>query len=209
MHPVFIALSLLAVLVLVIVVGLSAAAPIRVAYTESLDIDAPAAELFDDIRLQQRLMRWSVWPKETGSQCALDPGPVGEDGSEGARTVFLSKGRSVGHQEIVRVVDGREVALTLVGPGPPHRPTLTFELEPLDEAQTRVHLHFVNELPRPFNAIWRFAGLTSWTRELHRRDLAGLKAFAEPPHLDADGRVVGRPPQGANPYEAPLPAGRG
>lgn len=61
--------------------------------------------------------------------------------------------------------------------------------------------HFVNELPRPFNAIWKFAGLTKWTREMHRKDLAGLKAFAEPPHKDMTGQVVGRPPRGVNPYE--------
>ena len=61
--------------------------------------------------------------------------------------------------------------------------------------------HFVNELPRPFNAIWKFAGLTKWTREMHRKDLAGLKAFAEPPHKDMTGQVVGRPPSGVNPYE--------
>lgn len=61
--------------------------------------------------------------------------------------------------------------------------------------------HFVNELPRPFNAIWKFAGLTKWTREMHRKDLAGLKAFAEPPHKDMTGQVVGRPPSGVNPHE--------
>jgi len=188
----------------VLVAGLSAIAPVRVAYTEIVEIDAPASDVFDDIRLQDRLMRWSAWPVETGSQCAVDPGPRG-DGEEGARTVFLSKGRAVGHQQITRVVDGREVAMTLVGPGPPHRPTLRFELEPLGADRSRVLLHFVNELPRPFNAIWHFAGLSRWTREMHRKDLAGLKAFSEPPHRDFDGRVVGRPPVGTNPYAAPLP----
>ncbi|MEO1474186.1 MAG: hypothetical protein AAFS03_09665, partial [Pseudomonadota bacterium] len=91
--------------------------------------------------------------------------------------------------------------LTLVGPGPPHKPKLTFELRPESERRTRVIAHFVNELPRPFNAIWKFAGLTKWTREMHRRDLAGLRAFAEPPHQDINGKVVGRPPKGDNPYE--------
>lgn len=93
------------------------------------------------------------------------------------------------------------MVLTLVGPGPPHKPTLTFELRREGDERTRVLAHFVNELPRPFNAIWKFAGLTNWTREMHRKDLAGLKSFSEPPHLDADGEIVGRPPNSVNPYE--------
>jgi len=201
-------LPILGVLLLigVLVVVLSALSPVRVAYTEHIDIEAPVADVFDDIRLQERLMRWSAWPSETGSQCAVDPGPNGADGTEGARTVFVSRGRPAGHQVITRIVDQREVAMTLVGPGPPHRPSMRFELEPLGPGRCRVHLHFVNELPRPFNALWNFGGLTRWTRSMHRKDLAGLKAFSEPPHRDVDGRVVGRPPTSPNPYAVPLPA---
>ena len=36
---------------------------------------------------------------------------------------------------------------------------------------------------------------------MHRKDLAGLKAFSEPPHRDISGAVVGRPPEGMNLYE--------
>ncbi|MEN0063970.1 MAG: SRPBCC family protein [Myxococcota bacterium] len=205
MTVLFVVLAVLGAITL-LGIGLAAWAPTRVTYTESIDIDAPAADVFDDIRLQERLMRWSAWPAETGSQCAVDPGPSGVDGSEGSRTVFVSRGRSIGHQVITRIVDQREIAMTLVGPGPPHRPSLRFELEPLDAQHCRVKLHFVNEFSRPFNAIWQFAGLTRWTRELHRNDLEGLKAFSEPPHRDANGQVVGRPPTGENPYAVPLPA---
>ncbi|MEO0605347.1 MAG: SRPBCC family protein, partial [Myxococcota bacterium] len=190
----------------VVIIGISSIlAPLQVRYTESVDVDAPVQDVFDDIRLQERLMRWSVWPRETGSRCAVDPGPAGADGTEGARTVFVSKGRAVGHQRITRLVDGREIAMTLEGPGPPHDPALTFELEALEPSRTRVHLHFVNRFSRPFNAIWHFAGLSKWTRELHRKDLAGLKAFSEPPHVDADGREVGRVSTITNPYAVPLP----
>ncbi|MEN0066760.1 MAG: SRPBCC family protein [Myxococcota bacterium] len=195
----------LGVLALFLVV-LSGLSPVRVEYTEYIDVDAPVGDVFDDIRLQDHLMRWSAWPPETNSQCAVDPGPTGVDGTKGARTVFLSRGREVGHQTITSIIDQREVVMTLVGPGPPHHPELRFEVEPLDEKRCRVHLHFLNRLPRPFNAIWHFGGLSAWTREMHRRDLAGLKAFSEPPHLDADGRVVGRPPTAPNPYAVPLPA---
>ncbi len=191
-----IALYILLTLVAVIVL-LSALAPTRVAYTEEVTVDAPVADVYDDIRLQEHLMRWSAWPKETKSTCTVE----GPDGQVGTRTAFFSKGKRVGHQEIVGLKDGKEIVLTLVGAGPPHRPRLTFELRPTGKGQTQVLAHFVNELPRPFNAIWKFAGLSRWTREMHRKDLAGLKAFSEPPHRDIDGKIVGRPPMGTNPYE--------
>lgn len=201
----YIILSVLGALALTVVL-LSVIAPTRVEYTETIDVDAAPKDVYDDIRLQSRLMRWSAWPKETKSQCAVDEGPCGADGTVGARTVFVSKGKVVGHQELTGLVDGQEVAMTLVGPGPPHEPSLRFKIQSLEGQRSRVSLHFINRLPRPFNAIWRFAGLSAWTREMHLKDLAGLKAFAEPPHRDADGNVVGRPPHGDNPYETALPA---
>ena len=176
---------------------LSAVAPTRVKYTEEITVDAPVEQVYDDIRLQEHLMRWSAWPKETKSTCTVE----GADGETGAKTVFFTKGKRVGHQEVVRLKENEEVVLTLVGPGPPHRPKLTFEILSEGNKRTRVMAHFINELPRPFNAIWRFAGLMKWTREMHRKDLAGLMAFSEPPHLDMNGEVVGRPPKGDNPYE--------
>ncbi|MEN1727353.1 MAG: SRPBCC family protein [Pseudomonadota bacterium] len=191
-------IALYGLLALVVLAGLlSVLAPTRVAYTEEITIDAPVSDVYDDIRLQEHLMRWSAWPKETKSTCIVE----GPDGKVGSRTAFFTKGKRVGHQEITRLKENKEVALTLVGPGPPHRPSLRFELLPLGDERTRVVAHFVNEFPRPFNAIWKFAGLSKWTRQMHLKDLAGLKAFSEPPHQDSTGTVVGRPPQGVNPYE--------
>lgn len=176
---------------------LSALSPTRVAYIEEITINAPVGDVYDDIRLQEHLMRWSAWPQETKSTCTLE----GPDGQIGAKTVFFTKGKRVGYQEVVSLKQDKEVALVLFGPGPPHRPRLTFHLRPVDENQTLVQAHFINALPRPFNAIWKFAGLSKWTRDMHRKDLAGLKAFAEPPHRDMTGQIVGRPPQGTNPFE--------
>ena len=188
----YIMLGLLAVIAL-----LSALSPTKVEYTEEITVDAEVKDVYDDIRLQEHLMRWSAWPKETKSTCTVE----GTDGETGTKTVFFTKGKRVGHQEVVRLKENEEVVLTLVGPGPPHKPKLTFELHNKSDGRTRVMAHFVNELPRPFNAIWKFAGLSKWTREMHRKDLAGLKAFSEPPHRDMNGDVVGRPPKGDNPYE--------
>jgi hypothetical protein len=190
--------ALYGLLALIALIGLlSALAPTRVAYTEHVLIDAPVRDVYDDIRLQEHLMRWSAWPQETKSTCTVE----GLDGQVGAKTAFFTKGKRVGYQEVVSLKQDQEVAIVLFGPGPPHRPRLTFELQAMGENRTEVVAHFVNELPRPFNAIWKFAGLTKWTREMHRKDLAGLKAFSEPPHKDMTGNVVGRPPRGINPYE--------
>ena len=180
-----------------LVVLLSALAPTKVEYTEEITVNAPVGDVYDDIRLQEHLMRWSAWPKETKSTCTVE----GPDGQTGTKTVFFTKGKRVGHQEVVSLKENEEVVLTLVGPGPPHKPKLTFALRAEGEGRTRVLAHFVNKLPRPFNAIWKFAGLTKWTRQMHTKDLAGLKAFSEPPHRDMNGDAVGRPPKGDNPYE--------
>ncbi|MEM1364949.1 MAG: SRPBCC family protein [Pseudomonadota bacterium] len=181
----------------VLVALLSALAPARVEYTESIEIRAPIEEVYDDIRMQERLMRWSAWPAETNSTCALE----GVDGLVGARTAFFNKGKRVGHQEVMKLKDNQLVSLTLVGPGPPHKPELTFQLHEIADNRTRVDAHFVNQLPRPFNAIWKFAGLTNWTRSMHRKDLVGLKQFSEPPHRDASGNIIGRDPTAPNPHE--------
>lgn len=182
---------------LTLIALLSVLSPARVEYTEEITVAASVEQVYDDIRFQEHLMRWSAWPKETKSTCTVE----GADGETGTKTVFFTKGKRVGHQEVVRLKENEEVVLTLVGPGPPHKPKLAFELRSLGDGRTRVLAHFTNELPRPFNAIWKFAGLTKWTREMHRKDLAGLKAFSEPPHRDINGNVVGRPPKGNNPYE--------
>ncbi|MEM6955856.1 MAG: SRPBCC family protein [Myxococcota bacterium] len=203
MHILWIAIAVVALLVTLVAI-LSALAPTKIAYTESVTVNASSADVYDDIRLQRRLMRWSAWPQETGSKCAVDTAHAEPkaDGEVGARTVFYSKkGKRIGHQAIVRLEPGREVEMTLEGAGPPHSPTMTFELMPQANEQTRVHLHFENRFPRPFNAVWHFFGLSRWTRRMHVKDLEGLKAFCEPPHRDATGREVGRPPQGQNPFE--------
>ncbi|MGR3434453.1 MAG: SRPBCC family protein [Shimia sp.] len=190
------AILILGAIVLIVAIA-SALAPTRVAYTETIEIAAPIGQVYDDIRLQERLMRWSAWPAETKSTCAVE----GPDGQIGAKTVFFTKGKRVGHQEVVALDEDQTVALVLEGPGPPHTPKLTFRLTEIAPGRTRVAADFVNLLPRPFNAIWRFAGLSAWTRRLHVRDLEGLKAFAEPPHRDASGAIVGHPPEGPNPFE--------
>ena len=190
-----------------LIILLSALSPTRLEYTETITINAPVGDVYDDIRFQDRLMRWSAWPKETKSKCAVDTGHTieGEDGTVGTRTVFFSKGKAMGFQEIQSLKPNHSVSFTLEGAGPPHFPTMVFTLEELNPETTKVVLAFTNRMPAPFNLIWNFAGISKWTRKMHVKDLAGLKAFSEPPHKDADGTVVGRETSVPNPYEIKMP----
>ena len=191
----------------VLIILLSALSPTKLEYTETININAPVGDVYDDIRFQDRLMRWSAWPKETKSKCAVDTGHTieGEDGTVGTRTVFFSKGKAMGFQEIQSLTPNHSVSFTLEGAGPPHFPTMIFTLEELAPKKTKVVLIFINRMPPPFNLIWNFAGISKWTRKMHVKDLEGLKAFSEPPHKDADGTVVGREMTVPNPYEIPMP----
>ncbi|MEM6484125.1 MAG: SRPBCC family protein [Pseudomonadota bacterium] len=190
-----------------VVIVLSAIAPTRVEYTEEITIAAPIRRVFDDIRMQERLMRWSAWPKETKSQCSVDTtlSSSKEDGALGVQTVFFTKGKRFGHQEVTKLVQNELVSFTLEGGGPPHFPTMDFTLTPIGASETRVELHFVNRVPPPFNAIWKFAGLSKWTRSMHLKDLTGLKAFSEPPHIANDGETVDLDSPRPNPFEISMP----
>ncbi len=164
--------------------------PNTVQYTEILVIEASARDLYDNTRLQARLMQWSAWPSETGSTCACE----NTDGDVGARTVFFSKGQRFGYQEVTRLVDGQSVELALFSKGPPQKPVLQFDFVPVSASRTEVRLIFQNTLARPFNVILRLAGIVRWTRKMHLKDLDGLKRYSEPPFLTYIGQTVGAMP---------------
>lgn len=175
----------------VALIGLVAAVwltPKTVEYVETITIDAPATSVYDDIRYQERLMLWSAWPSTTKSTCACE----GVDGAVGARTVFYSKGKRFGFQEVTRLIDNSAVEFVLESAGPPHKPWMRFDLVRLPEDRTEVRLHFRNEIARPFNLIQRLVGIVAWTRAMHRKDLQGLKRFSEPPHLTYVGAAAPR-----------------
>jgi uncharacterized protein YndB with AHSA1/START domain len=178
------ALILLAAMTLAVTVAILLV-PVEVAYTEEITVQAPVAEVYDNIRFQARLMRWSAWPIETRSDCTVE----GPDGEVGARTVFLRPGarERFGHQEVTALESGRRVELRLTSKGPPQDPVLAFELEPLPGGATRVVLRFRNVIRRPFNVLLRLVGVVRWTRAMHRKDLDGLRRFSEPPHLTYGG----------------------
>lgn len=183
-------MSLTPIVLLIVLVALFALSiwlmPTKVRYTETLIIDAASKQLYDNTRLQARLMDWSAWPSETNSTCSCE----NADGAVGARTVFFSKGKRFGYQEVTRLVDGQAVELALVSKGPPQSPLLRFEFVPLSADRTEVRLSFDNTLSRPFNVILRLAGIVRWTRKMHLKDLQGLKRYSEPPFLTYVGKPV-------------------
>lgn len=150
--------------------------PRVVEYVEVTDIKGPADKIYDAIRFQQDLMKWSAWPTETGSDCRAE----GDDGEVGAQTVFLNKkGERFGFQEVTAMDAGRSVSFRLESKGPPHRPRLSFYLVPVTAESTRIVLVFRNDITPPFHVVLRLLGIVRWTREMHRKDLEGLTRFVE------------------------------
>ena len=150
--------------------------PPAVSYAETIIVNAPIKQVYNNIRMQEDLMAWSVWPEETGSTCAVE----GTDGEIGARTVYFTNGERSGFQEIIDLQQNQSIALKLADFGPiPQTPVLTFHLQELDANQTEVTLHFGNRFKRPFQVLAKLLGMPKWVRSMHRKDLAGLKAYAE------------------------------
>lgn len=161
------------------------AVPNRVEYTEEILVNDGVAAVYDRIRYQRDLMLWSAWPSTTGSTCAVE----GKDGEVGARTVFINqKGERFGYQEVMATRKDEYVDFELFGGGgPPHKATMRFELVAEGPEKTRVKLHFVNRIQRPFQIPMKLAGFVKWTREMHVKDLNGLKRYSEPPYVTFTG----------------------
>ncbi|MGB3456123.1 MAG: SRPBCC family protein [Litorimonas sp.] len=150
--------------------------PQTVEYRETLLIDAPREQVYDHIRLQERLMEWSAWPEATRSTCCVE----GPDGKVGAKTVFMNKGKVFGHQEVTGLEQGRRISMTLEDSGPlKHTPHLDFILEEAGSDRTRVTIDFRNRYHAPFHIPAQILRLPSWVRKLHKADLQGLKRYSE------------------------------
>jgi hypothetical protein len=152
------------------------ATPRAVEYVETIVIKGNTTDVFDAIRFQGRLMQWSAWPSQTGSTCSVE----GDDGKIGAKTVFFDKsGQRFGHQEVTSLQGISTVTMVLESKGPPQKPELNFHLAALDDDTTQVILYFHNKIMLPLNVLLRVFGVVKWTREMHRKDLDGLKRFVE------------------------------
>ncbi|MEL6262373.1 MAG: SRPBCC family protein [Cyanobacteria bacterium J06626_6] len=172
MNLILLGLLLLAILLIALVFFL----PNVIYYTEKIVVAAPAEQVYDNIRSQTDLMKWSAWPEETGSTCEVE----NTDGEVGARTVFFNKGKRFGHQEIIALEPNKKVSMTLVDSGPlKHTPYLDFHLRSLSDTETEVTLDFTNTYQRPFQVPAKLFGVVKWVRSLQVKDLEGLKAYSE------------------------------
>ncbi|MEM0931408.1 MAG: hypothetical protein AAGJ12_03005 [Bacteroidota bacterium] len=150
--------------------------PTKIQYVEEIEVNASIKETYDAIRFQERLMKWSAWPSETNSQCAVK----NVDGEIKAQTVFLQKGKQFGYQEITDLIENEKVSFYLTSKAPFEQDThLHFFLKELDETNTHVMLYFDNLLKRPSHIFPHVFGIVKWTHGMHLKDLAGLKAFVE------------------------------
>ncbi len=150
--------------------------PTKVQYIEEVEINAPIKAVFDAIRYQEQLMKWSAWPSETKSQCAVK----NVDGQVGAQTVYLQKGKEFGYQEVTQLVEHEKVSFYLTSKAPFEQDTnLHFYLSRAENGQTKVALYFDNRLKRPSHIFPHLFGIIDWTHKMHLKDLAGLKKFAE------------------------------
>lgn len=147
-------------------------------WTETVTIDKPVAEVFEAVRDQRVLMRWSAWPDATGYSCAVE----GDGRSVGSAIVFTdSGGTEQGRQRIVEIGAGL-VRNRLRNRGPRGQwiePAIDFRLEPYRNG-TKVELDFDVEPPVP--ALLRPIAnryLERKVRPLHVEDLRRLKVLLE------------------------------
>jgi hypothetical protein len=162
--------------IFVAILILLVALPTKVQYIETINVQAPVSKVYDAVRFQEQLMAWSAWPTETKSQCEVK----NTDGQVGAQTIYLSKGKQFGYQEITALVDNEKVSFMLKSKAPFEQETkLHFLLKSLDSNKTEVTLWFDNTLKKPSLLLPYIFGIIKWTHNMHLKDLAGLKMFVE------------------------------
>lgn len=172
-------ITLLTAIALGIVVALFVllrALPAKVQYIETITVQAPVANVYDAIRFQERLMAWSAWPTETNSQCTVR----NTDGEIGAQTVYMSRGKPFGFQEVTHLTKNEKVSFSLKSKAPfEQKTTLHFILKEVAGNRTEVNLWFDNTLKKPSLLFPYLFGIINWTHRMHLKDLAGLKKFVE------------------------------
>ena len=148
----------------------------RVRYQERVIIHASPEDVFRAIQFQETLMAWSAWPSATNSTCHV----VGTDGTIGATVEYLTKGKVSGSQTVTEIVPGERVTVQLADPSPfGQQPFVTFIVHPRGSEEAEVVLDFANTIRRPFHLLLKGSGIVRWVQDLHRKDLASLKAFCE------------------------------
>lgn len=148
-------------------------------WTESVTIERPLARVRQAIADENELLQWSAWPEATGYTCRID----GDGRSVGSAIVFTDRKGTTQGRQILHALDERSVDYRMRNRGPGGRemtPHLTFRLEDVDGARTRVHLDFHAEAPLPPGLRQLVeAAMGRRVRRLHVKDLDQLKAHVE------------------------------
>jgi hypothetical protein len=153
-------------------------------WTETIEINAPASEVFEAQLDQAHVMGWSAWPEATGFVCGVE----GDGRSPGSEIVFRNKkGVAQGRQRIVDV-DELRVSNRMENKGPfgtTITPRVDFAATPLGDDRTRAELDFEAEIPLPFGVRHLVQAVMSrWARKLHVKDLEQLKTYVESGRVD-------------------------
>lgn len=162
--------------IVIAIIILLVALPTKVQYIETISVQAAVSKVYDAIRFQEQLMAWSAWPTETKSQCEVK----NTDGQVGAQTIYLSKGKQFGYQEITHLTENEKVSFILKSKAPFEQETkLHFLIKPKENNNSEVVLWFDNTLKRPSLLLPHLFGIIKWTYNMHLKDLAGLKKYVE------------------------------
>lgn len=152
--------------------------PARVQYIETIRISSTKQKVYDAIRYQEQLMEWSVWPKETRSDCKV----ANSDGEVGAQTIYFNKrGKKFGYQEITGLKESSQIDFYLKSYVAPFEEDvkMTFMLREDEPRVTLVILWFDEKLKKPHFLIAYFGGIIKWVHNMHLKDLAYLKKYVE------------------------------
>jgi len=155
---------------------LNAKLPTKITYVEEITVKAPVSDVYDAVRFQEQLMKWSAWPSETKSQCAVK----NVDGKPGAQTVYLKNGKQFGYQEVTDLIKNEKVSFYLTSKAPFEQDTrLHFYFRTNNQGSTNVLLYFDNTLKKPSHLFPHLFGIIKWTHNMHLKDLKGLKSYVE------------------------------
>lgn len=150
-------------------------------WTETISVDQPLVVVRRAVADAHVLITWSAWPEATGYTCTVE----GDGTTVGSTIVFTDRaGTEQGRQRLVSV-SGSRVDYQLRNRGPAGRemtPTVTYRLEEVEPARTRVHLDFEAHVPLPWGSRQVAEALLGRrVRALHVQDLRQLKAQLEAP----------------------------
>lgn len=157
-------------------VAVSFLLPREVTLARSVEIDAPAAEIFPYLNSHRLMSEWSPWAdKDPNAKFAY----TGPDSGVGAKLEWQSEADDVGSgtSEIVQSTPDESVSMKLDF-GDMGTANAGFKLEPAGES-TRVTWAFETDLGN--NPIARYFGLMfdKWVGSEYEKGLADLKALVE------------------------------